>query len=98
MPLGVVLPDTTPVISLVTILLLFVSPISFKMSMVPDYLQIMLLLNPVTYMAEVFRACLINGYPINMYFIGIYTAMCGITFTIGAVFFQRFKDFIVDYE
>lgn len=96
--LGVLLPDIGYGINLVMIFLMFVAPIGFRMDMVPSGARMFVMLNPVTYMLEAFRSCLIVGYGPNWPAIAIFMSLSVLSLVGGAAFFHRFKSVIVDYE
>jgi lipopolysaccharide transport system permease protein len=95
---GVVLPDLGHAIGLVMIFLMFISPIGFKVDMLPPSAQPFIWANPVTYMLEAFRSCLIADYGPDWRAIGIFAAMAILVLFAGTAFFRRFKGVIVDYE
>ncbi len=96
--LAVPLPDVGYAVQLLLLFLLFVSPIAYKLDMVPAHLQLIVYLNPIYYMAEMFRSCLLYGtfptWPVAL----VYVTMCVGSFALGATFFRKFKSFLVDYE
>lgn len=96
--LGVALPDISYFINLFLFLLMFISPIAFKPDMVPPSLRIVVYANPVYYMLEVFRDCLLAGRPIDPRVWTIYVAVSVVLFVTGASFFKTFKSVLVDYE
>lgn len=97
-PLGVALPDTSHFVSLFVLFLMFVSPIGFRPDMVPEALRLTLYVNPIYYMAEAYRASLIDGYAVSWLTLAVYAAVCILTFVVGNRFFRRFKSVLVDYE
>jgi lipopolysaccharide transport system permease protein len=96
--LGVLFPDINPVVGLTFMLLLFISPIAFKPDMVPAGLDLVLALNPTTYMLEAFRACLLADHPLRVDRVLIFVMLSALLFVAGATFFRKFKGHIVDYE
>lgn len=96
--LGVLVPDTAYVVNLFATLLMFVSPIAFKPEMVPARMRAVVWLNPVTYMADAYRAALLRdpgGRPASLV---IFAALAAASFVLGAVFWARFKSTVVDFE
>jgi lipopolysaccharide transport system permease protein len=77
---------------------MFISPIGFKPDMVPPALQFVIWMNPVTYLIEMYRACMIYGQFPGAVVILIYLVMCTGTFALGSAFFRKFKLIIVDFE
>ncbi len=96
--LAVVLPDISYFVNLTTLLLIFISPIGFKVDMVPDYLAFLVYLNPVYYMLEPFRYSLLYAQLPPLEIALPFVAMCLLTFAAGAAFFRRFRNVLVDYE
>jgi lipopolysaccharide transport system permease protein len=96
--LGVLVPDVSYFINLLTIFLLFVSPIAFRPETVPSNLALVVLLNPAAYMIDVVRSTLLADYPLSWVRWSAATFVAGGTFVAGVTFFRRFKTFIVDYE
>ncbi len=96
--LGVALPDTSYIVSLLMFLLMFLSPIAFEPAMVPEALRFIVYGNPVYYMLEVFRDCLIAGRQVDLRNWFIHAAMSALLYLLGAAFFRHFKCVLVDYE
>ncbi len=97
-PLGVFLPDLSNIVNLMMTLLMFLSPIAFKSDMVPSSLQLVILVNPISYILEAFRYVFIGGHEVFIWQWLMFIIISLATFCIGASFFQRFKGFVVDYE
>jgi homopolymeric O-antigen transport system permease protein len=96
--LGVVLPDVAYFINLFLFLLMFISPIAFKPDMVPATLRLVVYANPIYYMLEVYRDCLIAGRTPDPRVWAIDAAISVGLFVIGGGFFRTFKNALVDYE
>lgn len=96
--LAVVLPDIAYVVNLMMLLLLFISPIGFKPEMIPAGWDLLVTLNPVYYMIEMYRTSLLYGDFPEPRIAAIYVAICGLMFLAGCAFFRRFKNMLVDYE
>lgn len=95
---GVALPDTSYIVNLLMFLLMFVSPIAFEPTMVPEALRWVVFGNPVYYMIEIFRDCLIAGRTIDPRVWAIHAAMSVTLYVVGATFFRQFKNVLVDFE
>lgn len=95
---GVALPDTSYIVNLFMFLLMFVSPIAFEPSMVPEGLRFVVYGNPVYYMIEIFRDCLIAGRDIDPRVWAIQAAISVTLYVVGAAFFRQFKNVLVDFE
>jgi lipopolysaccharide transport system permease protein len=96
-PLGLLLPDVSNIVNLIVMFLMFLSPIGFKPEMVPEILQFVVLINPVSYMLEAFRV-VIMGQALNVSHFIIFFLISICFFGIGASVFQRFKNLIVEFE
>jgi len=99
----VALPDVTYFVNLFIFLLMFLSPIGFKPDMVlapgvPYAARLVLYLNPIYYMTEVYRDSMLNGHWPSMSVGAVYVVMCAATFAVGSAFFERFKGVLADYE
>jgi len=96
--LGVFIPDLNYVVNIVTVLLLFVSPIAFRPDMVPEGLRFVVDLNPIYYMTEVFRFGLIDGFVLSPKALTIAVTGSLVVYALGCIFFRRFRNVLVDYE
>ena len=96
--IAVPLPDVSYFVNLFILLLMFVSPIGFKPEMVPEAFKLSLYLNPIYYMTEMYRHCIIYSSLPSLKLAMAYTALCVGTFVIGGAFFHKFKNVLVDYE
>ena len=97
-PLTVALPDVSYFVGLFILFLLFVSPIGFKPEMVPAQWQWVVKLNPITYLADVYRGTMLNLHETPVSSFAVYAAICLGTFVLGGSFFRRFKSVLADYE
>ncbi len=96
--LAVALPDVSYFVNLGVLFLMFISPIGFKVDMVPAEFAPLIYLNPVYYMTDAFRSSVLSNHVVNIASLGIYVLICLLTFALGAAFFRRFKGVLVDYE
>jgi len=96
--LNVAMPDTSHFVGLITLMLIFITPIGFTPDMVPDPFGFVVTANPMYYLIEMFRACVVyNTWP-DTKMLGIAMSICIGTFVVGAAFFRKFKNVLVDYE
>jgi lipopolysaccharide transport system permease protein len=87
--IGVYLRDVGPTVTILTTVLLFLSPIFYPLSSLPENYQIYLLLNPLTFIIEQARAVLIFGNFPDWSGLAIYfTISCGIAWG-GYWWFQK---------
>jgi lipopolysaccharide transport system permease protein len=96
--LTVALPDVTYFLNLFIFLLMWLSPIGFKPEMVPAGFRVVLYLNPIFYMTEMYRNSMLNGHFPTPLVAAVYVVMCLATFALGSAFFERFKGVLADYE
>lgn len=94
----VALPDVTYFVNLFVFLLMFLSPIGFRVEMVPPNFTWVVHLNPVYYMIELYRDSMLNGTWPKALDIGVYAGGAVLSFAVGATFFRAFKGVLVDYE
>ena len=94
----VALPDVTYFVNLFVFMLMFVSPIGIKPEMIPDQWRWVIYLNPIYYLTEMYRDSMLHGRWPSPLVGGVYVVMCLGTFALGAVFFERFKSVLADYE
>jgi lipopolysaccharide transport system permease protein len=97
-PLGVIVPDIAIIVSLGLMMLMFVSPIAFKVEMVPASYRALVSGNPVTYMADAYRAAIMRDVQVPIWRLAIFAGLSLGTFLVGATACWRFKDFVVDAE
>ncbi len=97
-PLAVALTDISYFVNLFVMLLMFGSPIGFTRNMVPGLFGVVIDLNPVTYMIEAFRFVLLANYSASVPVLLGYSLLSIGFFFLGSLFFDRFKDVLVDYE
>lgn len=94
----VALPDITYFVNLFVFLLMFLSPIGFRVEMVPPNFQWVVQLNPLYYMLKLYRDSMLNGVwpsPLDM---SVFAAGSLLSFVLGATFFNAFKGVLIDYE
>lgn len=96
--LNVAMPDTSHFVGLLTLMLIFITPIGFTPEMVPAPFGFVVTANPMYYIIELFRSAIIyNDIPDPKVAV-IAVAICIGTFMAGAAFFCKFKSVLVDYE
>lgn len=88
--LGVYVRDIAQFTGIVTTMLLFMSPIFYPLSILPEQLQwAMLFLNPLTFIVEETRAILLFGEAVNWLGLLLYTTISLIFMKVGFGFFQK---------
>ncbi|MCK5610594.1 ABC transporter permease [Candidatus Pacearchaeota archaeon] len=88
---GIFLRDINQIIGIITTILLFVSPIFFPISAVPQPLQFLIFLNPLTFIIEQLRAVVIWGDFPNWRGLSIYGLISFLISWFGLWWFQRMR-------
>lgn len=94
--LGVYLPDSQHLIALLITPLLFLSPVFYPVSLLPDWLQGVILFNPLTLMIEAVRAALLGGAWPNLYYLAIYCVAAISMAVLGAWSFKKLRQGFAD--
>ena len=81
--------DVKYVLPFMTQLLLFVTPIIYPWSLIPEKWKPILALNPLTGLIEAFRACLVPSRSVDISLLGVSLAVTFVIFTAGAFYFRR---------
>ena len=93
---AVYLRDISQMIGLITLALLFLSPVFYPVSSLPEALQSLLYLNPITWVIEQVRGAILWGeLPDPLGYIK-YTAMAFLVAWFGVVWFQRLRPGFAD--
>jgi lipopolysaccharide transport system permease protein len=94
--LGVYLRDVGQTVSLLTSLLMFLSPVFYPVSAVPARFQIWLMLNPLSFMIEQARGVVIFGLQPNWFGLAIYFAASLMVVKLGFGWFQKTRKGFAD--
>lgn len=86
---GVFVRDIAQIVGVITTALLFLSPIFYPVSALPEALRPYLLLNPLTFIIEQTRAVLIVGEGPNWPGLAIYAAAAAVAAWAGFAWFQK---------
>jgi lipopolysaccharide transport system permease protein len=93
---GVYLRDISQMISLIVLALLFVSPVFYPVSSLPEALQPLLYLNPITWVIEQVRGAILWGeWPDLVGYIK-YSVIAFLVAWLGVVWFQRLRPGFAD--
>ena len=95
---GLMLPDFGYFLGTFLTLLLFLSPIGFKVGTLQGPINLIVVFNPFTYMIELFRWVLIPDTGFDPFYLSIYVAISIAVFVLGSSFFYRLRAHLVDYE
>ena len=87
--LGVLLRDLAQFMAILTLFLLFVSPVGYTKEMVPESLRMILYANPVWYLADSFRDPLLYGRLPDWNFMLIYVLATAVLFIGGSYIFKK---------
>jgi lipopolysaccharide transport system permease protein len=88
---AVYLRDISQVIGLITLALLFLSPVFYPVSSLPDVLQPLLYLNPITWVIEQVRGAILWGELPDLGGYIKYTLIGLLVAWVGVVWFQRLR-------
>lgn len=94
--LGVFLRDVGQTIGLLTTVLMFLSPVFYPVTAVPDRFRPFIMANPLTFIIEQARQVLILGNPPNWIGLGIYTLGAMIVAWVGYTWFQKTRNGFAD--
>lgn len=89
--LGVYLRDIQQITGTLATLLLFLSPIFYSVNILPENLQALIFLNPLSYVVESARAVLIYGQLPDFAGLGIYSLVALIVAWLGYSFFRKVR-------
>jgi lipopolysaccharide transport system permease protein len=87
--LGVYLRDVSQIIAPALTAMLFLSPVFYPLSSVPDHMEWLFLINPVTFVIEQVRAVMLHHLAPSALGLALYGGVGLITAWLGAVFFQK---------
>lgn len=93
---GVFLRDTSQFIAIITTILLFVSPVFFPLSAIPEPYQIFVQLNPLTYVIEVSRDLILWGKLPNWTSLLVYWTVSTLVLVLGFSWFQKTRNAFAD--
>ena len=95
--LGVYVRDLGQFMGVLVTVLLFLGPIVYPFSAIPEALQnYVLWLNPLTIIVEQLRAVVLFGQMPDWYLLGIYSIFAGLMLVLGAWFFNKTRDGFAD--
>ena len=87
--IGVFLRDAGQTMGMLTTVLLFLSPVFYPMSAVPEVFRPLMNANPLTFIIEQTRTVLILGHAPHWWGLGIYTLLAVVVLWIGYFWFQK---------
>ncbi len=94
--LGVFLRDIGQVIGIITMVMLFLAPVFYPISAIPEVYQPWIMANPLTFIIEQSREVLIWGRLPDWRGLGIYTLIASLVAWIGFAWFQKTRKGFAD--
>lgn len=94
--LGVYLRDVSHIVGIATTALLFLSPVFYPVSALPEHLRDWLYLNPLTFVIEQCRDVLIWGASPDWLGLGVYALVSVVVAGLGLIWFQRTRPGFAD--
>lgn len=94
--LGVFLRDVGQTIALITTVLMFLSPVFYPVTAVPERFRPFIMANPLTFIIEQAREVLIWGHLPNWMGLGIYTMVATVIAWAGYAWFQKTRKGFAD--
>ncbi len=94
--LGVYLRDIGQIMGLISTLLLFLSPIFYPASSLPEEFRHLLYLNPLTYVIEMMRGALLHGHAPDWHIFALATSVSAIFAWAGYAWFQKTRKGFAD--
>lgn len=94
--LGVYLRDVGQVVAVLTTVLLFLSPVFFPVSALPEFFQPWMRANPLTFIIEQTRSVLILGHLPDWLHLGAYLIAATMVAWLGYVWFQKTRKGFAD--
>ena len=95
---GAVLPDTSQIVSLLLLAILFVTPIGFHPDMVDGVYSLVVYLNPVYYVLAPYRLAFLGPTAAPLSALAGAVAVSLGTFALGGLAFEVFKEYVADSE
>ena len=96
--LALVVQDVAHFVNLALMLMMFLSPIGFRVDMLPKSYAVLVWANPISYVLDAFRFVLLANHAADTTVLVGFVGVSIVVFALGATFFQRFKSVLVDYE
>lgn len=94
--LGVFIRDIAQAIGLVTTVVMFMSPVFYPVSAVPEKWRMLIMINPPTFIIEQCRQVLIFGHWPDWSGLGLYLILSFFVFILGYVWFQKTRKGFAD--
>jgi lipopolysaccharide transport system permease protein len=88
--------DVKHAVPFVIQLWLFVTPVIYPISMIPEQYRVWAALNPLSGLVEGFRAAVVPTRPIDWSLLGVSAAATAVVFAVGAMYFARAEKAFAD--
>lgn len=75
---------------------LFVTPVIYPTTLLPERLQGLMALNPLAGIVEGFRSCVVGGPPLNLTLTAVSLTMSVVVFVVGLVYFRNSERVFAD--
>lgn len=89
--------DTSQVVGLLLVLLMFVSPIAYTEQMVPAGLELVVAVNPLSYLIEGYREALLFNHGPSVRGLAVFGGLACAAFVTGYQYFMRLRRVLPDY-
>jgi homopolymeric O-antigen transport system permease protein len=89
--------DTSQVVGLMMVLLMFVSPIAYTQQMVPAGLEVVVALNPLSYLIEGYRETLLFNHVPSVRGLAVFGGLACVAFVTGYQYFMRLRRVLPDF-
>jgi lipopolysaccharide transport system permease protein len=96
--LGVMFPDLSQFINIVTLALLFLAPVWCRLGDVTEFARNLFRVNPLTFLIDSFRYALLGMHDTSFRAHGIALAAAAVCAAVTGVIFRRLRPILVDYE
>lgn len=93
---GVFLRDVSQTVGLITTILMFLSPVFYPVSAVPERFRPFIMANPLTFVIEQAREVVVWGHLPNLVGLGVYTTLAILIAWSGYFFFQKTRKGFAD--
>jgi lipopolysaccharide transport system permease protein len=94
--LGVFIRDVSQTIGIITTIMMFLSPVFYPVTSVPERFRMFIMVNPLTFIIEQSREVLIWGHLPDWIGLGIYTLAATVIGWLGYVWFQKTRKGFAD--
>lgn len=94
--LGVFLRDIGQTIVIITTVLMFLSPVFYPITAVPERFRVFIMANPLTFIIAQAREVLVGGHMPNFFGLGIYTLVAATIAWVGYAWFQKTRKGFAD--